>query len=389
MHRQVPQTAWGVLILNFIPSWFSVNMGTGIVSVLLKSSPHQFPGLQYIAVVFYVLNIVLFLLFTAASIARYIMYPWVTVRMLKHPSVCMFWGTVPMGLVTIINATILIAVPMFGYWVVVLVQVLWWFDILLTLLSSFAIPVLMFHIHQLALESMTAAWLLPLVPTVVVAASGGLLATVLSPDTAMIVLVVSYMLWGVGMGLSFMVMALYFHRLAIYNLPTAEVIVTAFLPLGPLGQGAFGLVQLAKAGQPVFSAMDFAGSKDASSIILTVSVLVATMMWGLGFWWLLHGVISVLLRFFNGGLKFNMGFWGFIFPLGVYTAATGALAETLPSVFLSWLTVFFIVLLVVLWLGVAYGTVFNAVNGKLFVAPCLTTAPSKDPDLSIASQQTM
>ena len=38
------------------------------------------------------------------------------------------------------------------------------------------------------------------------------------------------------MGLSFAVMALYFHRLAVFSLPNAEVIVSAFLPLGPLGQ---------------------------------------------------------------------------------------------------------------------------------------------------------
>ena len=38
------------------------------------------------------------------------------------------------------------------------------------------------------------------------------------------------------MGLSFVVMALYFHRLAVFSLPNAEVIVSAFLPLGPLGQ---------------------------------------------------------------------------------------------------------------------------------------------------------
>jgi tellurite resistance protein TehA-like permease len=127
----------------------------------------------------------------------------------------------------------------------------------------------MMHIHDHAsLESMTAVWLLPIVPTVVAAASGGFVAPLLAPSTALIVIVVSwlpcmacccsltrmqmasacscsaghtpedavlqvsYMLWGIGMALSLIVMATYFHRLTVHNLPVSEAIVSAFLPLG-------------------------------------------------------------------------------------------------------------------------------------------------------------
>ena len=49
---------------------FSVNMGTGIVSVLLHTAPHKFQGMADIGTGFYLLNIALFLLFTALSVAR-------------------------------------------------------------------------------------------------------------------------------------------------------------------------------------------------------------------------------------------------------------------------------------------------------------------------------
>lgn len=52
-----------------------------------------------------------------------------------------------------------------------------------------------FHYHQLTLEHMTAAWLLPIVPAVVAAASGGLVASTLSPDLAFYTIIISYMLW--------------------------------------------------------------------------------------------------------------------------------------------------------------------------------------------------
>ncbi len=378
----VKRSRLGLLILNFVPSWFSVNMGTGIISILLYTLPHQFRGLQEIAIAFYLLNLLLFLTFVGLSIARYTMHPWVVFRMLRHSTISMFLGCVPMALCTIINGTVLIAAPRYGTWVPVLVYILWWIDVALTVLSSFAIPLLMFHIHELALETMTAVWLLPVVPCVVASASGGLVATILAPQAAIGVILVSYMLWGVGMGLALVVLTLYFHRLAVHNLPTAEVIVSAFLPLGPLGQGAYAIMQLGKVGKQVFPAVQFAGEQIAGTDVFVMSVVIGCVMEGFGFWWLVHGISCVTIRFLSNGLTFNMGFWGFIFPLGVFTSATIALAEAIPSVLLSWVAVVFVVLLVLVWCAVVYGTVRNAINGMLFVAPCLNTGPTKEAQMN-------
>ena len=73
------------------------------------------------------------------------------------------------------------------------------------------------------------------------------------------------------MGLSFFVLALYFHRLAVHSLPNAEVIVSAFLPLGPLGQGAFGIMQLAAVGRSVFPSNRFADQGFADSALVSAS----------------------------------------------------------------------------------------------------------------------
>jgi tellurite resistance protein TehA-like permease len=49
---------------------FTVNMGTGIVSILLRTAPHKFRGMADIGTGFYFLNIALFVAFTAVSVAR-------------------------------------------------------------------------------------------------------------------------------------------------------------------------------------------------------------------------------------------------------------------------------------------------------------------------------
>lgn len=44
--------------------------------------------------------------------------------------------------------------------------------------------------------------------------------------------VFSYLLWGVGVPLSFAIMTIYYRRLSMHNLPPAELVVSSFLPLG-------------------------------------------------------------------------------------------------------------------------------------------------------------
>ena len=135
-------------ILNFIPSWFSVNMGTGILSVLLHTSPHKFRGEDVIGTVLYFLNILLFALFSAATIARFCFFPWVFGRMLRNPHQILFLGTIPVGLATIVNATVLIAVPKYGDWAADLSWALWWVDVGLTTLIACGVPLVLFQVRN-------------------------------------------------------------------------------------------------------------------------------------------------------------------------------------------------------------------------------------------------
>lgn len=99
----------------------------------------------------------------------------------------------------------------------------------------------MMHMPEVQLSSMTAVWLLPIVSCVVAAASGAIVADVLAdPQHALWTIIVSYVLWGIGIPMALMVMVIYFQRLTLHKLPPKAMIVSVFLPLGPLGQGGFG-----------------------------------------------------------------------------------------------------------------------------------------------------
>jgi len=88
---------------------------------------------------------------------------------------------------------------------------------------------------------MTTASLFPVLPAIVAASSGGILAPVL-PDAehAKLTIIVSYVFWGTGVPPAMAILILYIYRIIEHKLPAKEQMASMFLPLGPFGLGAFG-----------------------------------------------------------------------------------------------------------------------------------------------------
>lgn len=193
------------------------------------------------------------------------------------------------------------------------------------------------YFHETALSTMTAAWLLPIVAPIVASASGGIVADVLpNPDHALWTTITSYILWGTGVPLAMVVLVIYFQRLTVHNLPPREVIVSVFLPLGPLGQGGFAIMKLGKVSMRVFPltntlpAVAAAGGRPGD-IMYCMGWVVALTMWGFAIVWLFFALASISRSRF----PFNMGWWGFTFPLGVLTVSTTTIGEEAGSTFIN------------------------------------------------------
>lgn len=188
------------------------------------------------------------------------------------------------------------------------------------------------YFHETELKSMTAAWLLPVVSTIVASATGAIVADVLpNPQHALITLIMSYILWGTGVPLAMVILAVYFQRLTIYKLPPREVIVSVFLPLGPLGQGGFAIQKLGMVAMKIFPKTQTLNENMTRSgdILYVMGYLMALIMWGFGLVWLFFAFASISRTKF----PFNMGWWGFTFPLGVFTTSTVQMGMELPSAF--------------------------------------------------------
>src|SRR3546814_8180464 len=89
-------------------------MGTGVVGLALAQWPGNVPGLRVLAEGLWLFNILLFVLFTGLYTARWVLFFDEARRIFGHSTVSMFFGTIPMGLATLINGLLVFGLPRWG-----------------------------------------------------------------------------------------------------------------------------------------------------------------------------------------------------------------------------------------------------------------------------------
>ena len=356
------------VIRQFTPNWFAATMGTGVLALALAQLPVQLPGVRMFAEGLWLFNIGLFVLFSALYGARWVIFFDEARRIFGHSTVSMFFGTIPMGLATIINGFLVFGVPRWGDAMVQVAEVLWWIDVAMALGFGVIIPYLMFTRQDHTIDQMTAVWLLPVVAAEVAAASGGLLAPYLT-DTVMQfhVLITSYVLWAFSVPVAFSILTILILRMALHKLPHESMAASSWLALGPIGTGALGLLLLGADAPAIFAANGLAG---IGEIVEGLGLISGVILWGVGLWWIVMAAM-ITVRYFRSGIPFNLGWWGFTFPLGVYSLATLRLGSVLHLTFFNVAGCVLVLALALMWLVVGKRTLVGAYRGELFVSPCI------------------
>lgn len=360
------------MIRQFTPNWFAATMGTGILALALPQVPGAGLTLRATGEGLWLFNICLFTLFALLYIARWIMFFHEAKQIFSHNIVSMFIGTIPMGLATIINGFLFFGLPHWGDGMVEIAQILWWVDVAMSLACGVLIPYFMFtrQTHG-SLDKMTAIWLLPIVAAEVAAASGGLLAPHLADANArFLTIIASYILWAYSVPVAFGILTILFLRMAMHRLPPDSMAASSWLSLGPIGTGSFGMLVLSSNAPVIFAAQ---GMESIGTVAAGIGIIAGTLLWGVGLWWLLLAIL-ITIRYFRAGVPFNLGWWGYTFPLGVYTVATLKLGVLLKIAAFSTFGTFLVIVLTAMWLLVAARTIHGGWKGHLFVSPCIATA---------------
>ncbi|KAK0272868.1 hypothetical protein LTR91_001243 [Friedmanniomyces endolithicus] len=355
------------IIENFSFLWFTLSMNTGILSILMHQLPYQFRGLGVLSTIMFVFNIVLFVTFFTILVLRIILYPkafrqsvtsdFTECVMMSAPVIAWFTIVAQIGL-TVSQAT------WGGHAWFLVAYVSWWLG---TLLAVFAI----ISKHDLAnADSITPALVIPFVATATDALVGALIVSYSHGVTARLavpVIIVSYMLVGIGLFAAEMVYAVYLVRLLSGGMPPATQSPSLILLVGPLGQSSAALQGLGSAASSYFGSYGKGTFLTAStgSICSTVGVVLGLQFAGMGVFFLAFGAYAVLEGAIKWQHKYSLLWWSTIFPIATLTTAFIEFSIAMDSpAFRVLSAIFLIFLLLVYFVNWAF-TLRDIFQGKL------------------------
>ena len=366
-------SSFSSVVCNFTPNWFALNMGTGITALCIGVLPWTTPALHAFGCGLWLFNMALFIFFATLWILNVMCHPQAQLKTLNHSTMPFFLGCMAMGMTTVVNGFIVFGLPLWGTAMIKVAEILWYLNSFISISLILVVSTFMFSKHKHTLESMTAVWLLPFVAAEVSASSGGIIAAHLEPSHGYPILILSYMLWGIALPLAFSIIVILFQRLSIYKLPVKELGATMWLPLGPISMGAFGFLTLGRAAEHFISE---GFHPTWLSVLHPVGIMGAVILLGFSFWIAAMAFITTL-QYIVKGLPFNLGFWGFTFPLGVYAIANLTLGAELNLFAFKLYGTFLTAALSAIWLWVFIKTLPGLYKGSLINNPELLEAIDK------------
>ncbi|GBF94080.1 hypothetical protein Rsub_07348 [Raphidocelis subcapitata] len=383
--QQQQQQLAARMFREFTPSWFTVCMGTGAFALAWAGFPWPFRGRAEIALAIWCLNVLCFLFFSVLMLGRLLVFRDTVGPLMRHPTEPLFLGAIPMAFAVISNGFVQLVGPRLPiHSVLVTAAALWYVNLPATLASSLLFPFYIITRHHHAPGSMTALWLLPIVPSNVAAGAAGVVASAhaqaaremvgFDPSSHRQLLasvtVLGSMLWSYGLLLTLSVTTVYWHRLMMHRLPPAAQLVSSFLPVGAISMCGFGALGLSNVALYVLPDQS-TELRQLESFLPPAGFAVALALWSYAFWWFVVAIASVAdnLR----SMRFNLGWWGATFPTGVFAILTTRLAAVLDLHALRAIAACLIAFLAVVWILVAAQTAKKGWEGHLFHAPCLHT----------------
>lgn len=338
------------------PNWFAPVMGTGIVAVAAATLPHRSAALLAAAGVVWALAALLLVLVTIATAVHHRQQGTGPGRYLADRSLVDFHGAVAMAPLTVGAGALLVGRPLIGTPAAVTVAAaLWVVGTLLGLATVLLLPRQGLREGRYRLADAGGAWLMPVVPPMVSAATGPLLLPHLPAGAPRVtMLLVCLALFVLALVPSVVVVGAVCRNLLRHGPGPAAALPTLFLVLGPLGQSV-------TAAHTIGDGAGRAGAGDGPAVGLAYGL----PTWCLALAWL--GVATALLvrAATRTGVPFSMTWWSFTFPVGTVVTGTSALAVATGSAELAGVAVALYVVLVAAWLLVAGRTVAGLRDGSL------------------------
>jgi C4-dicarboxylate transporter/malic acid transport protein len=350
------RTPW---VRNFSPAWFAAVMGTGGLADVIYGWGKNLPWVQDVAIAFATATALLFVVLLVPWTWRWLGHADAARGDLDHPLLGNFYVTMPVAaMIVALDADATASRWLGSQTLYVVVLTGWLIGVVGVTALAIYIGFTLMRQDGPAPHFINFSWLLTPVAAIVIPLLG-------NPLTAMLigrhsvwagsVHLVDLAFYGMGLVLFVLMAAFVIGRLLQHSMPDAEAAPTFWISLGPIGVGTLGLMGLADASR-------------ALHLLASVGTLdvLAVALWGFGIWALGIAVAVTVHHARRGGIPFSLSFWAFTFPLAAYALSTMRIAAYLQVPGILWYARLLSILLVVLWVYAATGTLIGLSAGTLF-----------------------
>jgi tellurite resistance protein TehA-like permease len=276
-----------------------------------------------------------------------------------------FYGAPAMALLTVGAGAIELGGPLLGHPVAIWLGATFWMaGTCAGLFTTVWIPFRMITGELSTDSGAMPAWLMPVVPPMVSAATGSLLiAHVPAGQFRLGLLLTCYSMFGMSLIVGFLTIGMVYSRLVHRGLQSVQVAPTVWIMLGIIGQSITAAVLLGNDAALVFRG----GQAPIAAGLHVLGIGYALVMSGFAVFVFILA-LAITVHNVRRGLGFTPAWWSFTFPVGTCVTGSSALAYATDSALLHIISVALYVLLLAAW-GVVASRSVRLVLGDRMTLP--------------------
>jgi tellurite resistance protein TehA-like permease len=333
-------------LAGFFPGYFALVMATGIVSLAMHRH-----GIETISKALLWLNVFAYVVLWIVTVARFAIHRKLFLFDLTHHSrAATFLTTV--AATCVLGAQFAVLTP----WMSV-AKALWYFGVVLWVILSYTFfTVITVREPKPPLEAgINGAWLLAIVATESISVLGTLVAPFFGKSDPVLFVALAAYLVGAMLYVFFATLILY--RWMFFSMKPEKLTPDYWIDMGALAITTLAGAHLIRA-SPQWSLLH---NLDP---FLTGFTL---FFWATGTWWIPLLLIVELWRHIFGRVPLIYGpdYWSFVFPLGMYSAATFLLIRVTGLMFLKPLAILFVYIAMIAWLLTFIGMIHGLARSAL------------------------
>lgn len=331
-------------------AWFLMPMTTLGLSTLLNAQRalHDFNGLYTLGVIVYILGLVEFVVLAAGRIGQFTSRRESLLESLQDPHQAMFFATFWISVYGILTGGFIFSTPKIGSALATAFSAVFWIYTACALLVSVGLHILIFHRGHLKDSDMTPAWLLPILPIILIGVSAGHIVTAQRLTDACPILFCGLLCSSMGFLFSLPMAALYLHRLFECDLPSPNVRPSMMIAIGPPTYTPLAYLLLIRALRD--SPSCFSAQPEAVDAVHLVTLLLSVGTLGMACFFLMLGVSAIVSG--ANSMRFHLTWYGFVFPNVGLLSTLGIIAQDISSDALGWVASVGTALLTGIWIFV-------------------------------------